>query len=494
MVSATFQRQFQAAIADPAQLARTLFKQEPTEQQLRLFDSITLDLMKPADERAKRAAVRSGKGTGKTFALVVLAFFFALNQVDRWVLITAPTMRQCRNLINEARRLVQAGHPVLSQITNITADKITFFGRPIWKIEALSASRPENLQGAHEKGLVALMDEASGVDDAINETIESTLTNSNSYLIKAGNPNKASGHFYNSFFGPGRDLWIKHQFNAEESPIVDKGNIARLSAQYGKHSDYYRVSVTGDFPLTDTSVVIHRGLLDMQPRHELQRMVDPNHWRRYFGHKHAIGIDPARFGGDESVICGRTGAYAPPDCFKVFVKEETVNVIQAAFEMQHRMGWRNEDTVYVFDATGIGQGLVHHFYQNGKQILPVVFNSKSFEPGFANVITEAWFCVRKMLMEKGIVLVEDVMLYDQLCNRNYDVKNDVYVIEAKKEYVKRFGRSPDRADASILAFYPHTSTDVILPGSQHDRSFSANPFDIGTPLSEPAPPPRSAFR
>ncbi len=462
--SQAFSQQFAQALADPASCAEHLFQLTPTSQQYRLFDTITYDLMKPLQEQLKRAAVRSGKGTGKTASIVVLAFWFALTMNPRWVVVIAPTMRQAKNIITEAQRLVDDGHPILREICDFTTEKITFFKKSTWKIQCVAAAHETNIQGMHDKGLVILMDEASGVSDAINEACESTLTNERSYLIKTGNPNFASGHFHGCFVGPNAHLYHKLQFNSEESEIVDQSNVRRLEAQYGRDSDEFRVSVLGEFPLSDAKVIITRKMLEEQPYLDAHYLVQEEHRRSFWRHRFACGIDIANQGSDESAFCFRSGGYAIPAGFEAFSKQEPMAVLQRAFQVQHNLGIPDDQIVYVFDATGLGNALTPVFHQQGKYCLPIVFNSAAVDRGFKNVITEAYFCLRHMLLERSACLPQDHMLWEELCSRQYKIDNDTIRLEKKEEHRKRLGRSPDRADAAVLAFYPHTAIDIQVAG------------------------------
>jgi hypothetical protein len=75
---------------------------------------------------------------------------------------------------------------------------------------------------------------------------------------------------------------------------------------------------------------------------------------------------------------------------------------------------------------------------------------------FFNVRAEMYWRLREALdPESGenIALPPDRELRVDLCAPRYRVQSGKYIIEEKKEIVKRTGRSPDRADAVALAWY-----------------------------------------
>jgi len=64
---------------------------------------------------------------------------------------------------------------------------------------ARTGSTQETLQGYHDDFLLIIVEEASGVEDVVFEPLEGTLTNEEAVLVMAGNPTRASGHFFDAF-------------------------------------------------------------------------------------------------------------------------------------------------------------------------------------------------------------------------------------------------------------------------------------------------------
>ena len=142
-----------------------------TDQQQSLFDLVEMESTMPIHERKKRIAVRSGQGPGKTAASVIVALWRCLQYEDALVIVTSPSMRQCKQWVDECNRLTKTAHPIIRKMVKCFGTKVEINGSKMWGIRTATATRPENLQGIHEKHLTFIADEASGVSAAIIETI-----------------------------------------------------------------------------------------------------------------------------------------------------------------------------------------------------------------------------------------------------------------------------------------------------------------------------------
>ena len=83
---------------------------------------------------------------------------------------------------------------------------------------------------------------------------------------------------------------------------------------------------------------------------------------------------------------------------------------------------------------------------------------------YNNWITEAWFGLKQRFVDGDIVLPNDDELTAQLSTRKYYLNSrDQLIIEDKQTYKKRVGRSPDRADALVLAFSSSDELNISPP-------------------------------
>ena len=178
----------------------------------------------------------------------------------------------------------------------------------------------------------------------------------------------------------------------------------------------------------------------------------------------AIAIDYARFGDDESVVARRMGLAVVG--FKAFAKRDPREVTDYAFKEQRDAGWRDKDCWYIPDAGGMGQGVVHSFHEAGKNVVEFHSGATAIDSrGFADAMSEAWWNLRALVSEKVVRLPDDARLLKQLSTRNYytDRKGRIK-IETKDEWRKRLSadESPDRADAVVMVFYPHSGVGTRI--------------------------------
>lgn len=471
-----FARQFGPLYAvwrdDILAFARDGLNVDVTSQQRELLEIVQLESKLPLDKRKKRIAVKSGQGPGKTKVSVIIALWRCLRYPDALCIVTSPSMRQCKQWVDECKRVVRDAHIVIQKYVKCYGTKVEINGTDIWAIKTATASRPENLQGIHEERLTFIGDEASGIAPAIIETIQGTLSNPDALFLMIGNPNHTSCKFFDCFTSQ-RDLWWTLTFNAEDTArdyphIVDPARNRALEKEYGRNSDVYRVRVLGEFPQQDPNGVM--GIEDLMVCTRTNKLGCSTILNILDINK-AIGIDYARYGGDESVVVRRTGL-AVTD-YEVFVKRDPREVTDFAFRLQYDANWKTKDTWYIPDAGGMGQGIVHSFYEAGKNVKEFHTSGVAHDSEmFANAYSEAWWVLRSLVREHICHLPNDARLLKQLSTRQYyvDMKGRVKV-ESKDEWRKRMeiDESPDRADAIVMAFYPHLGQGVKMASKEKSQ-------------------------
>jgi phage terminase large subunit len=435
----------------------------PTRQQAAVLEAVQKAVQ---GNGCPRIAVKSGQGVGKTRLSAVIGLWFCFRRHNALTVVTAPSMRQCRTVwIEEARRVLDGADPMLQKFITITASKVQIAGKTKWGVETVTATRVENAQGLHAENMMVIVEEASGLTREMFIQFLGTLSNQNPLLVAIGNPNSRSCFFFDCFNSL-RAHWECFTFNAEEVAaeypwLVDPGRNKLLEEMFGRESDPYRIRVLGEFPLADPNAVISSEDLYpcMEPQMLRRAAVLPRDARHGGGLARQMGIDVARFGGDENVVFRRSGNALVE--WTHMAHTDPADAVDLAFRWQRDAGWRDEDCQYVIDASGMGQGVLHKFHRIGKRVLEFHNHGKAIDSQYENRITEAWFHAAKLIKAKQCYLPNDNLLAAQLCNRLYDTtKKGKLVLESKEQYVKRIGSdspdstgSPDRADAAVLALY-----------------------------------------
>jgi phage terminase large subunit len=392
------------------------------------------------------------------------------------VVMTSGNASQVRSILwREMKRL--ASHslvPLGGEVHNVPSTGVVFDDGRI--IIGITAAEPERLQGYSGADLLFLVDEASGFDD---DLIEAVLGNmgGGGHVLLCGNPTRPTGVFANTHRNK-LSGWKLFHSSAFDSPnvIADKAiealdenapdevrasqvaeiNSSRIPGMaesswiqdmidtFGADSAAVAVRVRGDYASESDDAVVPLALATKAT----------TEWSASIGSgRLEIGVDPARFGDDESVVQGRRGLRALP----AVAHRKLDNVEVAAKVLEYcEANMREGDRPLVrVDVGGLGAGVVDVLRRvDWIDVVPVnAGESARYPEKFHNARAELWWCIRQWL-KRGGTMPEDQRRDAELLAARYshDAKLRVQ-IESKDEMKKRLGRSPDRADALALAVY-----------------------------------------
>jgi hypothetical protein len=316
--------------------------------------------------------------------------------------------------------------------------------RESWAIfpRTARAEKPEALQGFHGDNLLFLIDEAAGVDDRIFEVAMGALTAKENMVLMAGNPTRLSGFFFDSFHSD-RHSWKTLHFSSLESPLVSKGYAKRMARKYGEGSNIYRVRVEGEFPTSEEDQLIGLDLLESA----VVRDVKPEG-------QVVWGLDPARFGSDETAVVKRHG-----DVITEIKGVRNYNTMQTT-------GWvisqieedTNRPSSIFVDTIGLGAGIADRLREQGYPAVDVnVGERSSNRDKYYNLRAELWIKLADWLAEGHGSIPDDEKLIAGASSIKYSFDSAGRIKIEKKEDLKKRGLpSPDRADALTLTFFePH---------------------------------------
>lgn len=419
-----------------------------------------------------QVAIRSGQGVGKTSVEAVIILWYLICFPNAKVICTAPTMQQLNDVLwAEVAKWLNASK--VKGVLKWTKTKVYMVGsEERWFATARTATKPENMQGFHEKYMLFVVDEASGIDDNIMEAILGTLTGEHNKIIMMANPTKTSGIFYDAFHKDRHD-WVTHKVSSKDSSRTNKNNIERLMRRYGPESDVVRVRVYGDFPrgepnawisLSDVEAAINRELP------EEYKCIDKVK-QLYSLPNHApidIGLDVARFGDDETVMATRVGVVCLPlVSFQGQDLMMTVGKVVNEAKRLHSQYATHEIRIKI-DDTGVGGGVTDRLKEIVKEerlswlsIYPINFANKG-NKDYDGIISAMYGQFKEVYL-KDIILPKDDDLVGQLSIRRYSLTSKGKIlIERKKDMKKRGLPSPDRAEAVVMAFYdvPNNKVNV----------------------------------
>lgn len=141
--------------------------------------------------------VRSCHAAGKSFTAACTAIWFLMAYPESIVVTTAPTWRQVKDILwrEIATRFAKSKIPLAGD-PNATGINIS----TNWYAVGLSTKDSDKFQGYHADSghLLAITDEAAGMDEPIFEAIDAILTSEKCRLLMIGNPTSSSGTFRDS--------------------------------------------------------------------------------------------------------------------------------------------------------------------------------------------------------------------------------------------------------------------------------------------------------
>lgn len=271
--------------------------QHTTWQQWLTLKSLELAL---AGKAPRRISIVSGHGTGKSGSMAWIILWFLWCFKNAQIPCTAPTSNQMHDILWKEISLwlkrmpeeMQSMYSWSSEYVRIAESPETWFARA----KTASKENSEALAGVHGDHVLTIVDEASGVYDDIFETAEGALTGPNVLFLMISNGTRLSGYFYDSHHNDAHNYQVL-SFNSEESPIVEKGFIARIAERNGKDSDEYSIRVKGGFGREEG--VDDQGYVPLLVENDLRKAHDGEIKGRV-----RLGIDPAGDGGDEAAqVC-----------------------------------------------------------------------------------------------------------------------------------------------------------------------------------------------
>lgn len=336
-------------------------------------------------------------------------------------------------------------------------------GTRYWGVEGRlwSAENPDAYAGVHNfDGVMVIFDEASGIDDAIWAVTAGFFTENtpNRFWLAFSNPRRNTGYFYETFNSK-RDFWSTKVVDAREVEGTDKQIYQTIIAEYGADSAQAHVEVYGQFPSEGDDQFIGASLVDEAMRRPAYQDASA---------PIVIGVDPARFGADATVIAIRQGRDIV--AIRRHRGDDTMTVVGHVIDAIDEY----KPAMVVIDEGGLGAGIVDRLKEQRYKVKGINFGNKAKNPiMYGNKRAEMWGAMKDWLKSASIPL--DRFLKTDLISpmMKPDSKGTIF-LESKKDMKARGLASPDAADAICVTFaYPvaHREAKVQAPRKMYaDRS------------------------
>jgi hypothetical protein len=400
-----------------------------------------------------REAVASGRGIGKSALVSWLEHWMLSTRIGATVIVSANSESQLRSVtwaeitkwlsmsINSHWFEVSATRVMPAKWLTELVERDLKKGTRYWGVEGRlwSAENPDAYAGVHNyDGVMVIFDEASGIDDSIWSVTSGFFTENtpNRFWLAFSNPRRNSGYFYEAFHSK-REFWKNRNIDARQVEGTDKNVYEQIIDEYGADSVQAHVEVYGMFPNASDDQFISVNVVDeAMQREKYKDNTAPI----------IIGVDPARFGSDSTVIAVRQGRDVI--AIKRHKGDDTMETVGRVIEAIEEY----QPALVNIDEGGLGAGVVDRLKEQRYKIKGVNFGNKAKNGMmYGNKRAEMWGDMREWL--KSAAIPSDRYLKSDLISpmMKPDSKGSIF-LESKKDMRARGLASPDAADAIALTF------------------------------------------
>lgn len=420
-------------------------------------------------------AVPSCYGAGKSFlAARLVAWWISTRPVgNSTVVTTAPTFSQVRAILwKEIRRAHNKGNlrGKLNQTEWLIGGDLVAFGRKPSDYDEAA------FQGIHDDHVLVVFDEAAGIPPSLWDAARGLLTNPEARFLTIGNPASPASEFATAC-GPKSPLpWKVHKISAFDTPNftgervpadVARGLVSKIwvderrlewDADGSGSNPLWMSKVLAEFPQDDEQGVVP---FSAAVACQLVELADSD--------VREMGVDIGG-GGDQTSVWMRYGSKAvKATAFRSDDPTATAKKILRQIRI-------HKPTRVKIDSIGIGWGVAGRLNEyradgaHAANVVPVNVGSRSSDPTrFPKLRDELWWDIARGLSQsRGWDLsdLDDDTLGQLTAPRWSPDASGKIKVEPKSETIKRLGRSPDDADAILLAFY---AAPVVAANTEPDQ-------------------------
>lgn len=347
----------------------------------------------------------------------------------------APFLKQAKaiawaRLKERIRPLEMAGACEISE-----SDLMVTFTHNGAVIRIYGADNPDAMRGVRLDGCV--IDEVAQIKPEVwTDIIQPALSDRKGWALFIGTP--AGVNLFSELYYRGQSLsdWHSALYTVYDTESIDPDEVARLKRDMPETA--FQREYLCDFSAAGDQQLI--SLADVQEAAGRHVKIT-----EYQFSPRVLGVDPARFGDDRSVIFPRQGLVA----FEPLVFRGMNNMDLASRVIQKAVDW-NADAIFIDG--GNGSGVIDRIRQLGHQCVEVWFGGKPIDEQYRDKRTEIW-CEMANWIRMGAAIPNDVSLKQDLAAPTYDFDHlGRKKLESKDDIKARGLPSPDLGDALALTF------------------------------------------
>jgi len=439
----------------PAAFVQDVIEADPDPQQIDVLNAIS--------QPGAKVTVRSGRGPGKTAVESWVVLWFLSCFPNCRVPCTASSGHQLFDVLwAEIAKWRGQMNAMFGEVLLQTHEKLVIKGAEQHRFSVARTSRPdqpESLQGFHADNLCFVIDEASGINDAVFIAAEGSLSSKGSRILMASNPTRADGYFFRSHTKD-RAEWTCLHLRHDRSRFVEKKWAEEMARKYGDTSNAYRVQVLGEFPTQSDDTLIPIDWVTSAIGRDIELQA---------AFRKVAGLDVARYGNDANGFIVRQGQVITRiDEWSQCDLMATCGRVAVAYRDDKAF-----DSIYV-DVIGLGSGVVDRLREMG---IPAFGVNVAESPSGANDVRfmrlrdQLWWSVRDFFYGYGCRIEPGLKLADQLVAECSGIRyaltsSGKTLVESKDDMKKRGLASPNLADALCLTFAPGPAVSMVQTRSK----------------------------
>lgn len=359
--------------------------------------------------------------------------------------------------------------PILQRSFELTGTQIYERDHPdTWWLRARSFAKSADAQalgrtlsGLHAPFIFYLIDEGGDMPTPVVQTAEQGLSNCEwGKIIMAGNPSSQTGALYNAVKAQSH-LWHVIRITGDpddpdRSPRISLEWARQMIDTYGRENPWVMYAILGLFPPTAMNALLGPD----EVRDAMGRHLRTDQYS--FAQKR-LGIDPARFGQDETVIFPRQGlaAFTPVKLRHADTTQIATRVLAA------KAKWGSE--LELIDSTGGWHGgVVDQARLSGVNIIEINASSSADDPHFFNKRSEMYWRAAEWVKGGGALPNVPELVREATAATYWFDKSRIRVLEKEQIKVLLQGKSPDTWEALLQTF-----AMVDMPGGSQFAQVAA---------------------
>lgn len=469
--------------ADPVGFFRNVLGVEPWSRQREILEAIR-------DHR--RVAIRSGHKISKSNTAAGVALWFYCSFFDARVIMSSTTSRQVDQILWRELRMMRARagrclackaedpeglriprpcpHSTLIEGEQGDLARTGLKAPDFREIVGFTAREAEAVAGISGANLLYLLDESSGIDQAIFDAIEGNRAGG-ARIVLFGNPTKNEGEFYEAFHGKSRH-YFGITVSSEETPNAVSGRVIvpglatrewidEKRDEWGEDSPLFKIRIKGVHATHEDGRIFSVHTIEQA---ESRWHTAPEAGRLYLG----CDLAGESGTGDETMFAPRRGLKLMALVPRRGLTPEGHVVQIVGLLKEYRLP--REVPVVVIDAEGpVGSKVARLLddyldqYPDAFELVRVYAHARAVrQPAVYDKIRDELAANLAAWFRDGGAIVEDTRLAAELHVFEESILPNGRVRITPKETVRKIlGRSPDRYDALALSTWEPLSLRVL---------------------------------